>query len=71
MRAMKFRCFFLSLFFLISPLGQIVSDEDTSALKEFDDDAFLSAKTEPNPDGLIGWSLFSSDGEDKYIINFN
>ena len=46
---------------------------DDGALQEFDDDAFLSAKTEPlaSSDGPIGWSLFSSGGEDKYTINFN
>jgi len=68
--AMKFWCLFFSLFFLFPPMGQTADDLDT--LQEFDDDAFLSAKTEPGGDGLIGWSLFSSDdGEDKYTINFN
>lgn len=69
---MKFWWIFLSISFLFHPIGHLASDEDRDDLKEFDDDDFLSAKTEPNPDGLIGWSLFRSDnGEDRYIINFN
>lgn len=53
---------------LFSP--RLLPDDD---LKEFDDDAFLSADVAPDAStGLIGWSLFSSDdGEDRYIINFN
>ncbi|MDN3505985.1 MAG: secretin N-terminal domain-containing protein [Simkaniaceae bacterium] len=66
---MKFWCLLFTVFFSFSPMGQAADDD---ALQEFDDDAFLSAKTEPGSDGLIGWSLFSSDeGEDRYTINFN
>lgn len=67
---MRFWCRFLALFLLVSPL--CFGDEEFDTLKEFDDDDFLSAKTEPGSDGLVGWSLFTSDsGEEKYIINFN
>nr|NGX60525.1 hypothetical protein [Chlamydiota bacterium] len=53
-------------------MGQTADDESLDTLTEFDDDAFLSANTDPNSDGLIGWSLFKSEsGEDRYIINFN
>ncbi|NGX37966.1 MAG: Type II secretion system protein D [Chlamydiae bacterium] len=66
---MKFWYRIFLLFLLFIPIG-LTSDD--GELQEFDDDAFLSAKTEPPAsDGLIGWSLFSSGGEDKYIINFN
>lgn len=69
---MRFWWIFLTFFFLFRPFSPLGSSEDFDEFKEFDDDSFLSEKTEPNPDGLIGWSLFRSEsGEDRYIINFN
>ena len=64
---MKFWIKLVAIFLVTHPLGLISED---SELQEFDDDAFLSAKT-PESTGLVGWSLFRSDDEDKYIINFN
>lgn len=65
---MKFGLRFLFLFFLIAPL---MGAEDP-LIEDYDDDAFLSSKVEPtDASGMISWSLFRSEDEDRYVINFN
>ncbi|NGX39488.1 MAG: Type II secretion system protein D [Chlamydiae bacterium] len=63
---------FLAFFLLLHT--QFFCEEGGEPLQEYDDDAFLSeGESAQQSTGLIGWSLFRSEGddEDRYIINFN